>query len=86
VTLSLNKQALPLHEDATAKIRPRSSSRSNFFVDLRPAPVVAGDEEDGGVIKVTNTASPVQLDEVLTALQSTPAGPQGRASTGSGTR
>jgi phospholipid/cholesterol/gamma-HCH transport system substrate-binding protein len=70
VTLSLQKQALPLHEDATAKIRPRIFLEGNFFVDLRPGTPSAPELEDGGVIKVTRTASPVQLDEVLTALQS----------------
>jgi len=70
VTLSLNKQALPLHEDATAKIRPRIFLEGNFFVDLRPGTPDSPELEDGGVIKVTRTASPVQLDEVLTSLQS----------------
>ena len=70
VTLQLNKQALPLHEDATAKIRPRIFLEGNFFVDLRPGSPQAPELSDGGVIKVTHTASPVQLDEVLTSLQS----------------
>jgi phospholipid/cholesterol/gamma-HCH transport system substrate-binding protein len=70
VTLSLQKQALPIHEDATAKIRPRIFLEGNFFVDLRPGTPESPVLEDGGVIKVTRTASPVQLDEVLTALQS----------------
>jgi len=70
VTLSLQKQALPLHEDATAKIRPRIFLEGNFFVDLRPGTPDSPELEDGGVIKVTHTASPVQLDEVLTSLQS----------------
>jgi phospholipid/cholesterol/gamma-HCH transport system substrate-binding protein len=70
VTLSLQKQALPIHEDATAKIRPRIFLEGNFFVDLRPGTASAPELEDGGVIKVTRTASPVQLDEVLTSLQS----------------
>ena len=70
VTLKINKQGLPIHEDATAKIRPRIFLEGNFFVDLRPGTPTAKKLEDGGVIKVTQTASPVQLDEVLTALQS----------------
>ena len=70
VTLSLQKQALPIHEDATAKIRPRIFLEGNFFVDLRPGTASSPELEDGGAIKVTRTASPVQLDEVLTALQS----------------
>ena len=70
VTLSLQKQALPIHEDATAKIRPRIFLEGNFFVDLRPGTPAAPELDDGGVIKVTHTSSPVQLDEVLTSLQS----------------
>ncbi len=70
VTLQLNKQALPLHEDATAKIRPRIFLEGNFFVDLRPGSPGAPELDDGGVITVTHTAAPVQLDEVLTSLQS----------------
>ena len=70
VTLQINKAGLPLHEDATAKIRPRIFLEGNFFVDLRPGTPAAPVMEDGGVIKVTRTAVPVQIDEVLTALQS----------------
>jgi virulence factor Mce-like protein len=70
VTLELKKDALPLHEDATAKIRPRIFLEGNFFVDLRPGSPQAPEMENNGVIKVTHTASPVQLDEVLTSLQS----------------
>ena len=70
VVLQINKQGLPIHEDATAKIRPRIFLEGNFFVDLKPGTPEADEISDGGVIKVTNTASPVQLDEVLTSLQS----------------
>jgi phospholipid/cholesterol/gamma-HCH transport system substrate-binding protein len=70
VVLEINKQGLPLHEDATAKIRPRIFLEGNFFVDLRPGSPTAPELDDGGTIKVTHTATPVQLDEVLTALQS----------------
>ena len=41
----------------------------------------AGELDDGGMIPVTQTGTPVQLDQVLTALQSdTRAGPAGRCS------
>jgi phospholipid/cholesterol/gamma-HCH transport system substrate-binding protein len=69
VVLSINKQGLPLHTDATAKIRPRIFLEGNFFVDLKPGSPSAPELEDGGTLKVTQTATPVQLDEVLTALQ-----------------
>ncbi len=70
VVLKIDKAGLPIHEDATAKIRPRIFLEGNFFVDLKPGTPQADELSSGGVIKVTNTASPVQLDEVLTSLQS----------------
>ncbi|MEO8688184.1 MAG: MlaD family protein [Solirubrobacteraceae bacterium] len=70
VTLELKKAGLPIHEDATAKIRPRIFLEGNFFVDLQPGTPSSPKLSDGDVIKVTRTATPVQLDEVLTALQS----------------
>jgi phospholipid/cholesterol/gamma-HCH transport system substrate-binding protein len=70
VTLELQKAGLPIHEDATAKVRPRIFLEGNFFVDLQPGTPSSPKLADGDVIKVTRTATPVQLDEVLTALQS----------------
>jgi phospholipid/cholesterol/gamma-HCH transport system substrate-binding protein len=70
VVLSINDQGLPLHTDATAKIRPRIFLEGNFFVDLKSGSPSAPILEDGDTLKVTQTATPVQLDEVLTALQS----------------
>jgi phospholipid/cholesterol/gamma-HCH transport system substrate-binding protein len=70
VTMQIYDQGLPLHEDATAKIRPRIFLEGNFFVDLRPGSPSAPVLDDGGDIPITRTATPVQLDEVLTALQS----------------
>jgi phospholipid/cholesterol/gamma-HCH transport system substrate-binding protein len=69
VTMEIKPDGLPIHEDATAKIRPRIFLEGNFFVDLHPGTPSSPQLEDGDVIKVTNTATPVQLDEVLTALQ-----------------
>jgi phospholipid/cholesterol/gamma-HCH transport system substrate-binding protein len=70
VVLQIDDDGLPLHEDATAKIRPRIFLEGNFFVDLKPGSPQADELEDGGTIQVTQTATPVQLDEVLTTLQS----------------
>jgi phospholipid/cholesterol/gamma-HCH transport system substrate-binding protein len=70
VTMEIKDAGLPIHEDATAKIRPRIFLEGNFFVDLKPGSPSSPTLEDGDVIKVTRTATPVQLDEVLTALQS----------------
>ena len=69
VVLQIKDAGLPLHTDATAKIRPRIFLEGNFFVDLTSGSPSAPKLEDGGTIKVTQTATPVQLDEVLTSLQ-----------------
>jgi phospholipid/cholesterol/gamma-HCH transport system substrate-binding protein len=70
VVLQIDDDGLPLHEDATAKIRPRIFLEGNFFVDLESGSPSAPELEDGDTIAVTQTATPVQLDEVLTSLQS----------------
>ena len=70
VVLQIDDEGLPLHADATAKIRPRIFLEGNFFVDLKPGSPEAPELEDGGTLKVTQTATPVQLDQVLTSLQS----------------
>lgn len=70
VVMELNDSALPLHENATAKIRPRIFLEGNFFVDLKPGTPTARELDSGDTIKITQTATPVQLDEVLTSLQS----------------
>jgi phospholipid/cholesterol/gamma-HCH transport system substrate-binding protein len=70
VTMQIDDHGLPIHTDATAKIRPRIFLEGNFFIDLKPGTPAAPVLDAGDTIKVTQTARPVQLDEVLTALQS----------------
>src|SRR5215211_1294352 len=69
VTMVLKDDALPIHEDATLKIRPRIFLEGNFFVDLRPGSPGSDQVHDGDTIPMTRTASSVQLDEVLGALK-----------------
>ncbi len=68
VTMAIEDGGRPLHRDATAKIRPRIFLEGNFFVDLRPGTPRGGEMPEGGVIPLSRTAVPVQLDEVLSAL------------------
>ena len=71
VTMEISKQGLPLHADATAKIRPRIFLEGNFFVDLKPgSPGRARARERRARSRSPTPTTPVQLDEVLTALQS----------------
>jgi phospholipid/cholesterol/gamma-HCH transport system substrate-binding protein len=69
VTMKLDEAALPIHEDAEVKIRPRIFLEGNFFVDIRPGRPDAEDVENGGTIPASQTAAPVQIDEVLGSLQ-----------------
>lgn len=69
VTFSVDEDGLPVHEDARVTIRPRLFLEGNFFLDLRPGSPSAPDLPDGGELPVTQTATAVQLDQVLTALQ-----------------
>jgi phospholipid/cholesterol/gamma-HCH transport system substrate-binding protein len=69
VTMEMDKKGLPIHKDATAKIRSRIFLEGNFFVDLTPGTPSADKIDDGDTIPVTQTSTPVQLDELLTALQ-----------------
>jgi phospholipid/cholesterol/gamma-HCH transport system substrate-binding protein len=70
VTLAIRDQGRPINSDATAKIRPRIFLEGNFFVDLSPGTSTAGELDAGDTIPASRTASPVQLDQVLSALKS----------------
>lgn len=71
VTMELNDDsALPIHTDATMKIRPRLFLEGNLFVDLRTGSPEAPEIQDGDTIPASQTAVAVQLDQVLTTLQS----------------
>jgi phospholipid/cholesterol/gamma-HCH transport system substrate-binding protein len=70
LTVNMSDRGLPLYKDAEVKVRPRIFLEGNFFLDLRPGTPGAGKIPDGGTIPVSQTTGPVQLDQVLTALQS----------------
>ncbi len=70
VTMEMDEKGLPIHDDATAKIRSRIFLEGNFFVELTPGTPSTEKVGDGDTIPVTQTSTPVQLDQVLTALQS----------------
>lgn len=70
LTMELEESALPLHTDATMKLRPRLFLEGNLFVDLKPGSPNAPVADDGHVFPAGQTAIAVQLDQVLTTLQS----------------
>jgi phospholipid/cholesterol/gamma-HCH transport system substrate-binding protein len=69
VTMQIEGNGLPIHQDATFAIRPRIFLEGNFFVDVHPgspsAPIVPG----GHTFPIQQGTEPVQLDRVLGALQ-----------------
>ena len=70
VTMRIQDNGRPLHKDAEMTIRPRIFLEGNFFVDVQPGSPSQPELEDGDVIPVNQTNTPVQLDQILTALQS----------------
>jgi phospholipid/cholesterol/gamma-HCH transport system substrate-binding protein len=70
VSFTVSDEGRPIHTDAFVKIRPRIFLEGNFFIDVDPGSPSRPELDDGGSIPVSHTATAVQLDEVLTALQS----------------
>jgi phospholipid/cholesterol/gamma-HCH transport system substrate-binding protein len=68
VSMEIESQGLPIHEDATLKIRPRIFLEGNWFIELQPGSPSAPTVSSGHTIPITQTADPVQLDQVLNAL------------------
>jgi ABC-type transporter Mla subunit MlaD len=70
VTFTVSGSGQPIHDDAFAAIRPRIFLEGNFFIELDPGSPSAPELESGGTIPVSHTSTAVQIDEVLSALQS----------------
>jgi phospholipid/cholesterol/gamma-HCH transport system substrate-binding protein len=56
VTMEVNDNGLPVHKDATVKIRPRLFLEGNFFVDMTSGTPGADEVHDGDTIPVTQTS------------------------------
>ena len=67
--MELEEDALPLHEDATFKLRPRLFLEGNLFVDIKPGSPNAPEVDENHTFPVNQTSYSVQLDQVLTTLQ-----------------
>jgi ABC-type transporter Mla subunit MlaD len=70
VTMEIENKGLPLHKDMTLKIRPKLFLEGNFFVQIAPGSPSADDLGSGSTVPVTQTSTAVQIDQVLTSLQS----------------
>ncbi len=72
VTMEIDSDGLPVHADATVRIRPRIFLEGNYYVDLQPGSPGAPVLRSGATLPAANTAGPVQLDRVLNALTTDP--------------
>jgi ABC-type transporter Mla subunit MlaD len=69
VTMAIQSEGLPIHDDATFTVRPRIFLEGNFFVDLHPGSPSTPDAGSGHTFPIQAGSDPVQLDQVLTSLQ-----------------
>ena len=69
VTMKLEDSALPIHENAEVKVRPRIFFEGNLFMDVRPGTPDAPDADTGFTIPASQTSAPVQIDQVLGTLK-----------------
>jgi phospholipid/cholesterol/gamma-HCH transport system substrate-binding protein len=68
MTMEIESGGMPIHSDATVKIRPRTFLEGNWFVELQPGSPSAKTLSSGATLPITQTSDPVQLDQVLDAL------------------
>ena len=68
VSMEIEEHGLPIHSDATVKIRPRIFLEGNWFVELQPGSPSAKTLSSGSTLPSTQSSDPVQLDQVLDAL------------------
>jgi phospholipid/cholesterol/gamma-HCH transport system substrate-binding protein len=69
VTMDIDREFLPVYQDATVLLRPTTGLK-DMFLELDPGTPAAGEFDEGGEIPVANTAPDVNLDEILEALDS----------------
>ncbi|MDX6663827.1 MAG: phospholipid/cholesterol/gamma-HCH transport system substrate-binding protein, partial [Solirubrobacteraceae bacterium] len=69
VTLDIDDRGLPLHRDATLRIRPRLFLEGGFYVELHPGSPSAATLRSGGTIPLPQTTTPVQLHQLLAVFE-----------------
>lgn len=65
VQMELKDTALPIHEDARVRIRPRLFLEGGFYVELDPGSPSAKEIDSDTVLPRNRTAGPVQLHQIL---------------------
>lgn len=70
VTMSIDKAGRPIHADARLRVRQRNLLEGAVFLELQPGSPSAPELHSGQTIPAAQTSGTVQLDEILTGLQS----------------
>jgi phospholipid/cholesterol/gamma-HCH transport system substrate-binding protein len=70
VTMEIDDAGLPLKEDAQFTLRPRLFLEGNLFVDVQPGSPGAPEADPADAFPPDQTTNTVQLDQILTSLQS----------------
>lgn len=65
ITFTLNASALPIHRDATLRIRDRLFLEGSYYLQLSPGTPESPTIADGGTIPLRQTSGPVQLYQLL---------------------
>jgi len=65
ITFTLQNGGLPIHTDATIRIRPRVFLEGAYYIDLEPGSPSAPTVKDGGTIPLSSTQSYVQFYNLL---------------------
>ena len=65
VTMEFKDSGRPVHTDAELRIRPRLFLEGGFYIEMSPGSPSAPEIRDGGTIPLSQTATPVQFDQVL---------------------
>jgi phospholipid/cholesterol/gamma-HCH transport system substrate-binding protein len=65
ISFTLDRSALPVHRDATLRIRDRLFLEGSYYLALDPGTPAAPTLRDGGTIPLSQTSGPVQLYQVL---------------------
>lgn len=68
VTMEITNRDVPIRADAQFAIEPRLVLEGNFYVKVTPGTPTAKELADGGVVPLSRTSVPVQLDQVLGTL------------------
>ncbi len=65
IEMTLQSSALPIHRDATIRIRDRLFLEGSYYLELDPGTAAAPKLADGGTIPLARTSSPVQFFQLL---------------------